>query len=91
MLDKYMDKTVKVIISADSGISTSTSVAGNSTVSSIIQVFGKLVGSDKEFIELETASMVYFNNSHTSTSFVDTEQAGSMIINKNKIIGIVLK
>jgi hypothetical protein len=91
MLDKYMDKTVKVIVSSDSGVSTSTSVAGNSTVSSIIQVFGKLIGSDKEFIEIETASIVYFNNSHTSTSFVDTEQASTMIISKKNIISIIMK
>lgn len=91
MLDKYIDKNVKVIIASDSGISTSTSVAGNSTISSIIQVFGKLTGHDKDFVEVETASLVYFNNTHTTSGFADSEQANTMLINKSKIIGIVLK
>ncbi len=91
MLDKYKDKTVKVLVSSDSSISTSTSVAGNSTVSSIIQVFGKLIGYDKEFIELETVSLVYFNNTHTTSSFADSEQTSSILINRNKIISIIQK
>ncbi len=91
MLDKFKDKTVKVLVSADSGISTSTSVAGNSTVSALVQIFGKLVDYDKEYIELETASMVYYNNTHTTNSYADSEQTSSVIINKNKIISICLK
>lgn len=91
MLDKYIDKNVKVIVSSNSGISTSSSVAGNSTVSSIIQVFGKLKGHDKEFIELETVSIVYFNNTHSSLSQADSEQMNSVLINKDQIVAIALK
>ena len=91
MLDKYKGKTVKVLVAGQGGISTSTSVAGNSTVSSLIQVFGKLVDFDKEFIELETVSMVYYNNTHTTSSFADSEQSGSVLINKDKILTICLK
>ena len=91
MLDKYKDKNVKVLVSSESGISTSTSVAGSSTVSSLIQVFGKLTGYDKEFIELETVSMVYHNNTHPTNSYVDSEQSNSILINRNKIITIGLK
>lgn len=91
MLEKFKGKSVKVLVAGQSGISTSTSVAGNSTVSALIQVFGKLVDFDKEFVELETVSMVFFNNTHTSNSFADSEQTGFMLINKDKIIGICLK
>ena len=91
MLEKYKNKTVKLLIASDSGISTSTSVAGNSTISSIIQVFGKIVDYDKEFVELETVSMVFYNNTHTSNSFVDSEQSGSILISRNRIISICLK
>ena len=91
MLEKYKNKTVKILLSSDSGISTSTSVAGNSTVSSMIQVFGKIIDYDKEFVELETVSMVYYNNTHTSNSFVDSEQSGSILINRSKILSICLK
>lgn len=91
MLEKFKGKSVKILVAGESGISTSTSVAGNSTVSAVIQVFGKLVDFDKEFIELETVSMVYFNNTHTTSSFADSEQFSSVIINKSNIIGICLK
>lgn len=91
MLEKFKGKSVKVLVAAGSGISTSTSVAGNSTVSAIIQVFGKLVDFDKEYVELETVSMVYFNNTHTTNSFADSEQSGSVIISKDKIVSICLK
>lgn len=91
MLDKYKNKTVKLLVSSDSGIATSTSIAGSTTVSSVIQVFGKLVDYDKEYLELETTSIIYYNNTHPSTSAVDNEQSGSTLINKNKIISITLK
>ena len=91
MLDSYKDKVVKVIVASDAGISTSTSVAGNSTISSIIQIFGKLKGYDKEYLEVEAASILYFNNTHTTTSNIDNEQAASMLINREKVIGIILK
>lgn len=91
MLDKYKDKTVKVLVASDSSISTSTSVAGNSTISSLIQVFGKLTGYDKDFIELETVSLVYFNNTHTTNSIADSEQTSSILINRNKVISIIQK
>ena len=91
MLDKFMDKNVKVIVSSNSGISTSASVAGNSTISSIIQIFGKLKGADKEYLELETASVVYFNNTHTSSSFADSEQTKTILVRKDNVIAIALK
>ena len=91
MLDSFKNKTVKLLVSSDSSISTSTSVAGNSTISSLIQVFGKLVDFDDDFIQLETASIVYYNNSHTSSSLADSEQTSSIIINRDKIICISLK
>ncbi|MBP5678343.1 MAG: hypothetical protein J6X28_00760 [Bacilli bacterium] len=91
MLEKYKDKTVKMLVSSDSGIATSTSIAGSTTVSSVIQVFGKLIDFDKEFVELETTSIIYYNNTHPSTSAVDNEQSGSTLINKNRIITISLK
>lgn len=91
MLEKLKGKSVKILVAGESGISTSTSVAGNSTVSALIQVFGKLVDFDEEYVEVETASMVFFNNSHPASNFIDSEQTSSMLINKNKIIGICLK
>jgi len=91
MLEKYKGKTVKLLVAGQSGISTSTSVAGNSTVTSLIQVFGKLVDFDKEYVELETVSMVYFNNTHTTNSFADSEQSGTVLVNKDKIVTICLK
>ncbi|MBR3210559.1 MAG: hypothetical protein IKF71_01320 [Bacilli bacterium] len=91
MLDKFKGKTVKILVAGNSGISTSTSVAGNSTVSAIIQVFGKIVDFDKEFVELETVSVVLFNNTHTANNFADSEQTSSMLLSRDKIIGICLK
>lgn len=91
MLEKYKGKTVKVLVAGQSGISTSTSVAGNSTVSALVQVFGKFTDFDKEFIELETVSMVYFNNTHTTNSFADSEQSASILISRDKIVSICLK
>lgn len=91
MLDKYKNKTVKLLVSSDSGVATSTSIAGSTTISSVIQVFGKLIDFDKEFIELETSTVIYYNNTHTATSGVDSEQSASTLINRNKIISISLK
>ena len=91
MLDKYKNKTVKLLVSSDSGVATSTSIAGSTTISSVIQVFGKLIDFDKEFIELETSTVIYYNNTHTATSAVDSEQSASTLINRNKIISISLK
>ena len=91
MLEKYKDKTVKLLVSSNSGIATSTSIAGSTSVSSVIQVFGKLIDFDKEFIELETTSIIYYNNTHPSTSVVDNEQSSKTLINKDKIITISLK
>jgi len=91
MLEKYKDKTVKLLVSSNSGIATSTSIAGSTSVSSVIQVFGKLIDFDKDFIELETTSIIYYNNTHPSTSVVDNEQSSKTLINKDKIITISLK
>ncbi len=91
MLEKFKGKNVKLLVADQSGISTSTSVAGNSTVSSIIQIFGKLVDFDKEYLELDTVSVVFFNNTHTSNNFAESEQTNKMLVSKDKIIGICLK
>ena len=91
MLEKYKDKTIKLLVSSNSGIATSTSIAGSTSVSSVIQVFGKLIDFDKDFIELETTSIIYYNNTHPSTSVVDNEQSSKTLINKDKIITISLK
>ena len=91
MVDKYKDKTVKLLVSSDSGVATSTSIAGSTTISSVIQVFGKLINFDKDFVELETTTIIYYNNTHPSTSNVDNEQSASTLINRNKIISISLK
>ena len=51
MLDKLKGKTVKLLVAGQSGISTSSSAAGSSTIAAYIQVFGKLVDFDKEFVD----------------------------------------
>ncbi len=91
MLDKLKGKTVKLLVAGQSGISTSSSAAGSSTIAAYIQVFGKLVDFDKDFVELETASMVYYNNTHTANSFVDSEQSGTVLVSRDKILTICQK
>ena len=91
MLDKLKGKTVKLLVAGQSGISTSSSAAGSSTIAAYIQVFGKLVDFDKDFVELETASMVYYNNTHTTNSFVDSEQSGTVLVSRDKILTVCQK
>ncbi len=79
MLDKYIGKKVKLLVSSNSGAGTSTAMSVGSSmtmVSSIITIFGDLKEIGDRFVEL----------SNTRTIYMDSYQSGYVSMSGSKEI-----
>lgn len=98
LIDNYKGKLVKLVVSSQSGAGISNGgMTRRSTISSVITIIGKLKDYDEEYIELEKnqmASATLLGNSpmigDKGTDFVKIDNCESMLINKSKIITIML-
>lgn len=75
MLDSYKGRYVKVLVSSNSGAG----IGGDGyarVYNSMITVFGTIKGFDKQFVELENSTTLYYsgiNSSYESVTFASVE------------------
>lgn len=92
MLEKYKNRNIKILVSSDSGIAAKGELAGES-YNGMIVVTGVLNDFDNNYIEIENSKIIYCNLYSTSGKYnpeIIQESSTSMLINRNKIISIML-
>lgn len=101
MLDKYVGKRVRVLVSTGTGASMSNGdLSAGSVFNPIITVFGVLKAYDEKFLEVESSRMVYYSGvaeTLTPSFLKDTGSTGpdlfeneSTLLSMTKIISVSL-
>jgi len=98
LINNYKDRIVKLVVSSESGAGISNGdLARRATISSTITIIGKIKAYDDEFIEIEKAQMLSCNMQGLTpcigdegTDFTKIDNCESILVNKSKIIAILL-
>lgn len=89
MLEKLMNKQVKLLVGSNSGVGAGIATAGGMyktiATSGIIIIAGVITGYDEDFVEIRNAETLYMNVSGEQPMH---EKHKTMYINKKSIISI---
>lgn len=101
MLENYIGKRVRVLVSTGSGAAISNGdLSAGSVFNPVITVFGILKSYDEKFIEIENSRMVYYTGVSETLSLAFLNNGGSTgpdvfeneltILNMSKVISVSL-
>jgi hypothetical protein len=100
MLERYLNKNVRILVSSDSGagISCSTHVGSiESSINSTIIVFGTINEIDDKFIEIKNTKMIYLEPLKSGSRGIGSKEISAVsieseytLVNINKVITISL-